>query len=246
VGDGKEAGHSQGEEAMGRVTRRRVLAGLCVAASGLGFGCGGANPFLLIPTIFSGGQSKMPAEYPLTPQSKKENAKVVVLVSNKVGVHPDLVNIDRMLNAELIQLLDARVKENEEKVLILKMPRIDEYKSQNVNWRSESPYEIGKAVAEGVDYVINLEIVEIELFKPGPRRDWLKGHAVISVMAYDLSKPLKEPAYKKDITFEYPAGREIPLESDGQLSQFRMAFVQRIASDVSMLFVASSPVRRVD
>lgn len=231
---------------MGRVTRLRVLAGLCIAASGFGFGCGGANPFLLLPTIFSGGQSKAPAKYPLTVQHKKENAKVVVLVSNKVGVDPDLINVDRMLNAEIIQLLDARVKENDEKVLVLKMPKIDEYKSQNVNWRSEKPYDIGKAIADGTDYVIDVEIVEIDLFKPGPRKDWLQGHAVISVTAYDLSKHLKEPAFKQDITFEYPTGREIPLESKGQLSQFRMAFVQRIASDVSTLFVASSPVRRVD
>ena len=229
---------------MGRVTRRRLVFGSCLAA--LGFGCGGANPFLLFPTIFSGGQSKMPAEYPLTPHNKKQDAKVVVLVSNKVGVDPDLVNVDRMLNAELIQILDARVKENEDKVLVLKMPKLDEYKSQNVNWRSESPFDIGKDIAEGTDYVINVEIVEIDLFKPGPRKDWLQGHATVSVTAYDLTKPLKEAAYKKDITFEYPQGREVPLESRAQLSTFRMAFIQRIASDVSTLFVDSSPVRRVD
>jgi hypothetical protein len=94
--------------------------------------------------------------------------------------------------------------------------------------------------------VIDVEISEIELFKPGSRRQWLQGHANVSIAAYDLAKALKEPAYKKDIAFEYPMGREIEVESKAQVSAFRMAFVQRIASDISIKFTASSPVRRVD
>jgi hypothetical protein len=228
---------------MVRVSRRGVLTGMGLAA--LGLGCGGMNPFLL-PYIFSGGESKTPAEFPLTPHGKSKEAKVVVFVSSKVGLHPDLAGVDRMLNAELIQMLDARVKENEEKVLILKMPRINDYKDQNPNWRAAHPYDIGKTIAENTDYVIDVEILEMDLYKPGSRGQWLQGHAVVSVTAYDLTKPLKEPAYKQDISFEYPQGRELEVESKAQVSAFRMKFVQRIASDVSVKFAASSPQRRVD
>jgi hypothetical protein len=230
---------------MGRVSRRGVLIGLGLAATGLG--CGGMNPFLL-PYIFSGGQTKTPAEFPLKPneKEKRKEAKVVVFVSGKVGLQPDLAGVDRMLNAELIQVLDARLKENEAKVQVLKMPRIDEFKSENPNWRSVHPNDIGRTIAENTDYVIDVEILEMDLYKPGSRGQWLQGHATVGVNAYDLAKPLKEPAYKQDFTFEYPQGRELEVESKAQVSAFRMKFVQRIASDISVKFADTSPQRRID
>jgi hypothetical protein len=197
------------------------------------------NPFLL-PYIFSGGQSKTPAEFPLPPHGKNKESKVVVFVSSNVGLPPDLAGVDRMLNAELIQLLDARVKENEEKVQVLKMPRIDDYKSENPNWRSVHPYDIGKTIAENTDYVIDVEVLEMDLYKPGSRGQWLQGHATVGVTAYDLAKPLKEPAYKQDFSFEYPQGRELEVETKAQVSAFRLKFIQRIASDISIKFSASS------
>jgi hypothetical protein len=225
---------------MGRLSRRGMLLGLGLAATG--FGCGGMNPFLL-PYIFSGGKTKTPAEFPLTPQPKKTDAKVVVFVSSKMGLPADLAGVDRMLNAELIQMLDARVKENEEKVQVLKMQVIDKYKADNPNWRTESPYDIGKSF--GADYVIDVEIQEMDLYKPGSRGQWLLGHATVAVDAYDLSKPLRDPAYKQDFTIQYPQS-EREVESRAQISQFRLQFVQRIASDISVKFSSSTPQRRVD
>ena len=227
---------------MARMSRRGMLVGLGLAATGLG--CGGMNPFLL-PYIFSGGQTKTPAEFPLTAHAKKADAKVVVFVSSKMGLPPDLAGVDRMLNAELIQVLDARVKENEEKVQVLKMPRIDEYKAEHPNWRAAHPYEVGKEVADGVDYLIDVEINEMELYKPGSRGQWLLGHANVSVSAYDLSKPLREPGYKQDFVFQYP-NSEIEVESRAQVSAFRLKFVHRIAFDISMKFSASSPMHRMN
>ena len=75
---------------------------------------------------------------------------------------------------------------------------------------------------------------------------WLQGHATIAVAAYDLSKPLRDPVYKQDFTFEYPQGREMEVESKAQVSTFRMAFVQRISSDVARKFSASQPGRFMD
>ena len=84
---------------------------------------------------------------------------------------------------------------------------------------------------------------------PGSRGNWLKGHATITVNAYDISKPAKAAAYKFEYTPEFPHGREIEVEgrdSRVQVSTFRLQFVQRIASDISVKFVASTPQRRVD
>lgn len=222
---------------MGRLSRRRMLVGLGLAATGLG--CGGANPFLL-PYIFSGGESKIPAEFPLAAHPKKSDVKVVVFVSARMGLPPDLAGVDRMVNAELINALEANIKANEQKIQVLKMPKIDEYKSQNPNWRSIHPVEMGKAVAEGTDYVIDVEIQEMELFKPGSRGQWLQGRATVSINAYDLTKPLKEPAYKADMPFESPGG-EKERESASDLSLFRMNFVQFIARGIAAKFTDTTP-----
>lgn len=221
----------------GRISRRTVVLGGAFAA--MGIGCG-TNPFIIPQLLLNGGKdARVPAEYALKLPPKKSEAKVIVLVWSNSGLHPDLTGVDRMLNAELIQMLDARLKENEEKVLVLKMPRIDEYKSENPNWRSVNPMDIGKTF--GGDYVIDVEVQEMDLFKPGSRGQFLQGRATVTVEAFDLSKPaIKDPAFKTDFTIEFPQGREIPVESRGQVSEFRLKFVQRLASDISMKF-SSSP-----
>lgn len=250
MGDGNEAGGIPREgKAMKRVSRRSVILGAALAATG--FGCGGMNPFVVIPAIFNGGDSKSPAEFPLAVHPKKKDAKVVVLVSGKVGLSPDLAGVDRVLNAELIRMLDARVKDNKEEVQILKMSIVDKFKEENPNWRSLHPFDFGKAVADGADYVIDVEIVDMDLYKPGGRGRWLQGHSTISISAYDLTRPLKEPAFKKEIEFEYPQGREVEIEQRGvaavsQISTFRLGFVQRMASDISVYFAAHSMTPRMD
>ena len=227
---------------MARMSRRGLLFGLGFAAAGLG--CGGMNPFLL-PYMFSGGQTKTPAEFPLTPHAKKVDAKVVVLASSKMGLPPGPGRRGPDAERRVDPAPDARVKENEEKVQVLKMPRIDEYKSEHPNWRAAHPYDVGREVADGVDYLIDVEINEMDLYKPGSRGQWLLGHANVSVNAYDLSKPLREPGYKQDMVFQYPHS-EIEVESRAQVSAFRLKFVQRMAFDISMKFAASTPVRRMD
>jgi hypothetical protein len=203
-----------------------------LAATGLG--CGGANPFLLIPTLFSGGQAKTPAEFPLTVPAKKSEAKVVVLVSAKMGLSPDLAGVDRMLNAELVRILDAHIKENEQKVQVLKTQVLDNYKSENPNWRTASPQEIGKEFM--ADYVIDVEVRQMDLYKPGSRGQWLQGRAAVTVSAYDLSKQVRDAKYVQDFSIDYPRDHEIENDSPAVLSDFRMKFIRRIASDIAMKF----------
>lgn len=228
---------------MGRMTRRGMLVGAGLAATGLG--CGGMNPFLL-PYIFSGGQTKTPAEFPLAVQGKKTEARVVVVVTSNSGLPPDLAGVDRMLNAEIIRVLEARVKENEEKVSVLKMDVIDKFRANEPNWRGMHPYDLGKAVAPSPpDYVIDVEVQEMDLFKPGSRGQWLQGHAAVAVDVYDLNKPTRGPVYKQDFSFEFPQGQEVEVESRSQVGTFRMKFVQRIASDITVKFSASPPQSRM-
>lgn len=223
---------------MKRYSRRGILVGLGLAATGLG--CGGMNPFVIIPHILNGGEAKTAAEFPLTVPQKKTEAKVVVIVSARMGLSPDLAGVDRMLNAELVRFLDAGLKANEEKVQVLKTQVLDTYKSENPNWRTVSPQDLGKEFL--ADYVIDVEIREIDLYKPGSRGQWLQGHAAVTVSAYSLAKPAKEAAYVQDFMVEYPqGGREIEKTSPAQLSGFRLKFIQRIANNIAVKFMATKP-----
>ena len=217
------------------ISRRTVVLGLLASAGS--FGCG-ANPFLIPEILWGGRESRIPAEFPFKVQPKHDDAKVVVLVSSKPGLPADLSGVDRMLSAELIQVLDTRLKENEEKVMVLKMPKIDEYKSEHPNWRSIHPYDVGKNFS--ADYVVDVEILDMDLYKPGSRGQWLQGRATISVNAYDLSKAVRDPAFRWEYSVEFPKGREIEVENRSQVSGFRQKFVNRIAFDVSLKFTSST------
>jgi hypothetical protein len=224
-----------------RISRRGMLLGLGLAATG--FGCGGMNPFLMLDYALSGGKATTPAEFPLTVPDKKKDAKVVVLVSSKAGLPPDLTGVDKMLNAELIRELTDLAKANEEKVQVLKMPALDKFKDETPNWRSARPYDIGQKFE--ADYVIDVEIQEMDLFKPGSRGQWLQGRATVSVNAYDLNKPLKEAAAKWEFPINFPQhGYEREVESRAQVSTFRMEFIRRIANNVAVKFSATDTQRK--
>jgi hypothetical protein len=226
-----------------RITRRGMLLGAGVGLAAVGLGCGGMNPFLMVDYALSGGKATTPAEFPLTPPDKKKDARVVVLVSSKTGLPPDLTGVDKMLNAELVKVLTDLTKANEEKVQVLKMPALDKFRDDSPNWRSANPYDIGKKF--DADYMIDVEIQEMDLFKPGSRGQWLQGRATVSVHAYDLNKPLKEAAQKWEFPISYPQhGYEREVESRAQVSTFRMEFVQRIASNIAVKFSATDNARR--
>ncbi|WP_157368888.1 hypothetical protein [Zavarzinella formosa] len=218
-----------------RISRRTIVLGLL--ASSVNFGCG-TNPFLIPEILFGGREARSLAEFPFKVQPKHEDAKVVVLVSSKPGLPSDLSGADRKLNVELMQVLDARLKENEEKVQVLKMPKIDEYKSEHPNWRSAHPYDIGKNFS--ADYVVDVEIIDMDLYKPNSQGQWLQGRAAISVNAYDLSKSVRDPAFHSDYNVEFPKGREIEVENRSQISGFYQKFVSRIAFDISLKFTSST------
>lgn len=222
------------------ITRRTMLASLGGIALG-SVGCG-MNPFLLPQLLTSENrESIIPAEFPLKSHSKKSDVpvKVVVLVSAAPGLSPDLAGVDRMLNKAIIESLEANTKKNEEKVIVLAMQFIDKIRADNPNWRGMNPYDIGKKF-EGTDYVIDVEIGEMDLFKPNSRGEFLQGRASVSVTAFDMTKPLKDPVYRRELTFEYPRN-EIPIEtrSRTEVSNFRIAFVQRIATEVTLKFTAA-------
>ncbi|MCX7666694.1 MAG: hypothetical protein N2112_14245 [Gemmataceae bacterium] len=216
-----------------KFTRRHVLGLFCLA--GTGIGCS-ANP-LYFPMMLLNNQPQNPPEFPLKPRPRAEDVKVVVLVSGRTADSPDTIGLDRALNAELISLLEERCKANKENVLVKKMKAIDEFRANNPD-PTLHPMQVGKEMK--ADYVIEVEIQELELFKPGSRRQFLQGTANLTVNAYDTSKVGKEAAYSMTLAQSFPRDREVPVESPASIENFRREFVKRLASAIVVKFTTSS------
>jgi len=151
--------------------------------------------------------------------------RIAVLVSNATGLAPE-ARIDRELNMRLIQ--ELQVKLTSRKVQIGEIKLVDTFK-QFPNWRTEHPYDFGKTLA--ANFVIDVEIQELSIFKEGSGRKVLKGMGTISANCYDLSNPLKEPFFKLEYSPEYPRNCEEalnPTDAKKQISAFRFAFIDSI------------------
>ena len=226
-----------------RVTwKHRLAAGtLCLAAS---FGCG--NPLTTMAFLLHGtDENKTPPDFPLKPADKKDDVKVLVLVSSAVGIDPDFVGVDRALAAEFNDALKARLKANKEKTVTLKESKvIEDWKSENPDWKALPPADIGKKFE--ADYVIDIEILEMQLYEPGSHGQFLRCRANLSVRAYDLARKLpKEAAFKFDYAKTSPAENPIPVESAAGTSSYRLSFLKKVANDLSMKFSAYAPDEKV-
>ena len=209
-----------------------------------GTGCG-SNPVILLAYLLNNDDPKMPAECPLTPRPKheKEEVRVVVLTSRVPGLPPDLMGIDGLLAAEFIPLLQKRCDENKEKVSVKKSSLIDTYKKENPEWRSESPYDIGKKL--NADYVIDIEVRDIGIVMPGSLQQFLKGKAKIGISVFDLSKSTKEPVHNPpEVNFDYPETGEVSVH-DVPYSTFRQRFIKHIGQKLVLQFTAHTSNQKV-
>ena len=214
---------------------RLAVALLAVVA---GAGC---NPILLLGHLISSDDTgKLKAEFPLKPrpQHEKQEVRVVILTSCPPTSSPEMFGIDRLLAAEMIPLLEKRCLENKEKVSVLKSKAVDEFKKDHPNWRSMEPYDIGKHFKD-VDYVIDIEVLNVSIFEQGTHDQLMRGRAKVRVAAYDLSKSLPDPVYNTEFIDVYPGTAEVSV-NDEPYSTFRLKFIKHLAAKLVLPFAAHS------
>jgi hypothetical protein len=207
---------------------------LLLAALGLTVGC---SPFTLLGLLFSAGHLEQP-DCPLTIDGK-ESKVVIVAAHANLPSNPALIPADWELTYKLTQILEARYKENGDKVKIVSPMQVKGYMSKNPRWREATPQEIGKHF--GADYVVNLEIESISLYEKGSANFFYKGSAVISVTVTEVAKPVGEgQKWECPYQIAYPTGgiQEINEMSPGT---FRTKFIDRIAKDMAKFFAAHEP-----
>jgi hypothetical protein len=205
----------------------------------------GCNPFLLMGHLINSDDPKQKAEFPLKPRPKfeKEEVRVLVLTSTPPTDSPEMVGIDRLLAAEFIPLLEARCAENKEKVVVKKLKLVDDFKKETPNWRSMTPYEIGKQFH--ADYVIDIEVLNISIFEPRSNRQLMRGRAQVGVAAFDMSKTLPDPVFTTELPVVYPGAAEVSV-NDEPYSTFRHKFVKHLATQLVIKFSAHSSGQKIN
>jgi hypothetical protein len=212
--------------------RRWRLSGWIVAAAALTAGC---NPFLAPYFLLLGVEQKEEPEFRIASKEKDKEVTVVILASNGLETRPEFLLADVEISRLLAKKLEMAFEKNKELVKIVPLARINKFKDEHPNWQAMRPSEIGEEFE--ADYVINLEINSLTLYKPGSANSLFHGHAAISVDVVDVHEPDDGPKYRKELTCDYPDGREIAV-GDTHPQQFKLAFYHKLTTRLAWLFTA--------
>lgn len=163
----------------------------------------------------------------------KREVKVAVLVSSGVETRPEFIRVDRELTTLLTLKMQKSFEEDEQKVTFVSPRKIEKFKDDHPGWSTMELPEIGKFF--DVDFVIFLDIESMSLHESGSHDQLFYGRASITINVFDKKKPEDYPVPKQYVC-EFPKSRgPIPV-SDGNLTQFRLNFLDYIATHVSWYF----------
>jgi len=211
--------------------RRRLIAGVLLLAV-FGIGC---NPLTSVYFLMVGVDPKFEAEFRLATPDKE--SRVLVLCYSAPDVRTDVVGIDRQLGTQFVRQLEERCKANKEKIWIVPAHKVEKFKNDNPSWKTMGAAEIGRQF--DVDYVIDLEVVSLNLYEPLSHKSLYKGRCKIDLAVHDLHKPNEGPVFKSSFSAEYPRTRgPIPVADDNNTDKFRDMFLNRIATDICWKFTA--------
>jgi hypothetical protein len=216
------------------VTRRRwVVPGFLLAVA-LGTGCN----MLSLPFFLLGPEPKDPAVLKkITPEDKKKEARVVILTYVGTELRSELLRADRDLSEKLAEELREAFKADEEKVSIVQPRKVQEFKNQHPGWKDMDLEEIGKHFS--ADYVIYLEIEDLNLYKQGSFNDLYQGHLRIAVTLMDVKRPDESPQ-TKEFDCKYPTdtkGGASAVDIGKGPEVFREEFLRYAAKQLSWYFV---------
>jgi len=201
----------------------------------LGSGCN----MLSLPFFLFGPEPKVPPILKgVAAEDKKKEIKVAVLTTFAVlEMSPELMRADRELSEQLCKHLGELCKYNEENVTILSSRKVEEYKNQHPDWKSEDLDKIGKAL--GVDDLIFLEIEEMTLYQKQTFNTLFQGCARISVKLIDVHNPEEVPADEEfQCIFPTETHGSWTVDSASSIHVFRQQFLSFVGRKLSWRFSA--------
>jgi hypothetical protein len=204
-----------------------VLAGLI----GLGAGCGdmGSLAYFLTP------EQRWPAKMKHLPsEDPKREPRVVILTYAGLDTRAEFVHADRQMAELLARHLQELVRPDRDRLAIVPARKVEEFKNANPNWREMELAAIGRKFA--ADYVIYLEMSSMSLYEMGSNHLY-RGRATVAVNLVDVNRPDDTPG-QQILTDVFPRDSHgpVPVDIDAQPMQFRQAFLNHIARQLSLYF----------
>lgn len=205
-------------------TLRAVAAGLFLMAFGIG-----CNPLTMPFFLMYGVESKNEPEFRLAVPDKE--VKVVVLAYAANDAQTDQVGIDRQIGSLVAKQLGERCLANKERVKVVPVHKVEKFKNDHPGWKTMGAVEIGKQFE--ADYVVDIEVVGLNLYEPGSHKSLYKGRAKIDLAVFDVRKSQDGPVFHPSLTIDYPKTRgPLPVMDDNNTDKFRDGFINRIAIDI--------------
>jgi hypothetical protein len=222
---------------MGR-TMRGFLGGawmqraLWAVVLALPMGCQQNSLWSLLPDETS------PAEYPLqlSEGAKKDRDLVVgVFVSCSGVVGPAFATCDEKLASEITQKLPRLAQESSHptRLNVLNTFQINKFKLNTPNWQKLRPVEWGQAL--GADFILNVRIDALSLYRPGAVNKLYDGLAEASVDVYDVQAS-PQPRYHYICLLRYPNGEPIDSTQVPE-HRFKQSLLEMLALEICLKHV---------
>ncbi len=226
-------------------SRRWTLFALLVLPLATVVGC---NPGSLAFLLRGDDPKAAPLMHRIAPDDKDKDTEkevsVVILAVAGLETRSELIRADRELENLLVLALREGCKQNREKVKVVSPSKVQDFKSENPDWRKWDPEEVGKHFK--ADWVVWLEMGALSLYEKGSSNQLYRGRAEINVTLVDVNSASEQPKLKtySDI---YP-GEARPAVEVGETNPaaFRQAFLTHVADQLSWYFTAHSTEKEHD
>jgi hypothetical protein len=178
-----------------------------------------------------------PAKYPLIPKDgpkkDKEEITVALFVSQGTGQSFEFAGAENTVGSEMGRKLTELAKENKQKVTVIPTAKVNQFKFKNPTWKDMHASAWGKAL--GVDYVIEIHLDKLSLYRPGSLNQLYEGRGEVSWFLYDVEAGAVEPKY--DVyPFSFPK-TGFRDATNTPVGTFRKDFLERLAVELSQQFI---------
>jgi hypothetical protein len=219
---------------------RRWKWGLTMVLLATGIVCTGCDVLGPLGYFLLPARKEQPECKKLASEDNKKEVKVLILAYAGAETRLEFPQFDHELSNALYKQMKENFHHNEDKVSLIPIGKVQEFKNTHPGWQDMHPAEVGALFK--VDYVISLEINSVSLYETGSAHMMYRGRSSVSVTLIEVKKPDEVPE-RNEFTCVYPTeakGPE-PVEPETPPARFREKFVGFMGKRLSWLFCEHEP-----
>ena len=168
--------------------------------------------------------------------SKDEVTLVLLTHFDPPEFRTEVVPVKDELTDKLGKFILSRCQENKHKVKIVPEAKVRSYVMKQKAEGDYSPVDVGQHFK--ADFVLDLSIQSCDIYEKKMSPPAYNGNAAIDINLYKM-KDGDQPVFPKSYHGVYPGERGTLIEATAMsVSQFRGYFVNKLACDISKIFIA--------